>query len=318
MRMIVAAFGITTFLLAACSGPPGLQGQPGPAGPQGEQGPVGSSGTFDPNQVIANGSAAQNGGFNVSGVGAMGRANVGGAEGAARFVVRGEGPFAGAGTMSTTSAQTPVVNGAGTSFTSEVHVGDLIWVGAEARAVSVITNDTTLTLEKPFNSQLVGGTSYSVQQPVARFSTISGSNAGWVDGQGVLKVPEVQIAGYSRWFDLRIARYHATCASLAAGTYANVAAVSPGPSANFLAAASRLSGNQVCANYVGNNNITGWSCLNVPYVYEYTIASNGSIGTDVRPTWYGCVNPLPDASGGYKWLSSNDTNTVMMACCVHN
>lgn len=305
------------------AGPTGPMGVAGPTGPQGSQGvpgaagPTGPAGTFDPNTVIANGSAVQTGGFNVSGLGVMGQTLVGGASGTAQLAVKGAGFQAGTGTISTTSVSTPVLNGASTKFTTEVHVGDLIGAGAETRAVAVITNDGTLTLEKPFSTQLVGGTTFTIQQPIARFFTADGGTAGFIDAAGVLKVPEVQINGYSRWYDSRIARYAAICAGLAGGSWANVAAVSPGPSANFLAPGARLTGAQVCANYSGNNAVTGWTCLNVPYVYDYIQNANGYFATDVRPTWYGCSGTLPDSANNYRWLSPNDTSTVMMACCAH-
>lgn len=330
MRHVLVVLVVGVSLEMACTGstgstgpagPAGPQGPAGPAGPAGAQGPAGATGpagTFDPNQVIANGSSVQNASFNVSGSGQMGQAILGGAAATSRLAVKGAAPAGGSGTISTTSIQTPIVNGAGTKFTTEVHVGDLIGVGSESRAVAVVTNDTTLTLEKPFSTQLVGGTTYTIQQPIVRFTTAAGGNAGFIDAAGILKVPEVQISGYSRWYDSRIARYAATCADLAGGSWTHVAAVSPGPSANFLAAGSRLNGNQVCANYVGNNNMTGWTCLNVPYVYELFLNANGGIGTDVRPTWNGCTATLPDSTNIYKWLSPNDSSTVMMACCAHN
>jgi hypothetical protein len=269
------------------------------------------------NQVIANGSAVQDGGFNVSGLGVMGQALVGGANGTAQFAVKGAGFPAGSGTISTTTAMTPLINGASTKFTTEVHLGDLIGAGAETRAVASIASDTLLTLERPFSTQLVGGTSFTIQQPIARFFSADGGAVGLVDAAGVVKVPEVQINGFSRWYDLRIARYHATCAALAGGVV-NVAAVSPGPAANLLPLATRLTGTQVCANYVGNNLLTGWTCIGVPYVYDYYQTSNGYLGTDVRPTWQPCSQIFPtNAAGDYKWLAPNDPSTVMMACCTH-
>ncbi len=267
---------------------------------------------------IANGSTVQDAGFNISGSGEMGRLVVGGAESTSRLSVRGAAAVNGTGTISTLNVQTTTVNGALTRFVTEARIGDLLGVAGEARAITAISNDTTLTLEKPFSSQIVGGTTFTIQQPIVRFTTSDGGIGGFIDAAGILKVPEVQIAGYSRAYDSRIARYGATCAGLAGGAWVQVAAVSPGPSANFFATGSRLSGNQVCANYVGNNGVTGWTCLNVPYVYDYNLSANGSIGTDIRPTWYGCTGTLPDSANNYKWLSPNDTSTVMMACCAHN
>ena len=266
--------------------------------------------------AINNGATVQDAGFNISGSGEMGRLVVGGAPSTARLSVKGDGPVSGTGTISTTSVQTPIVNGALTRFLTETRVGDLLGVGGEVRAVTAITNDTTLTLEKPFSAQVVGGTSFTISQPIARFTKAGGGVAGFIDAAGILKVPEVQIDGYSRFYDSRIARYAATCAALAGSTYSQVAAVSPGPAANFLAPGSRLNGTQVCANYVGNNSVTAWTCLNVPYVYDYILTAGGGIGTDIRPTWYGCTGALPDSANNYKWLSPNDTNTVMMACCA--
>lgn len=47
----------------------------------------------------------------------------------------------------TVSAGTTAVSGSGTSFTTEVNVGDIIKIGSQEIRVSAITNDTSLTLE---------------------------------------------------------------------------------------------------------------------------------------------------------------------------
>src|SRR5262245_43330318 len=55
-------------------GPVGPPGPDGPMGPAGPSGPAGPPGTFDPAQVIANGTSAQNANFSITGTGAVGGA----------------------------------------------------------------------------------------------------------------------------------------------------------------------------------------------------------------------------------------------------
>lgn len=264
-------------------------------------------------------SAAQAASFRISGDAIVGGSStVGGAPKSAALSVRGAAPAAGAGTVSTTNVTTTTLNGASTNFTNDVRVNDIIIAGGQRRIVTAITNATTLSVARPFNPQLIGGTTFQVEQPIARFTLGGGGESLTVNGDGQMVAPEVRISGFTRRDDLRISRYHLTCQALAGGTYLNVAAVSPGQPANTLPVGSRLTGTQVCANYVGNNGLTGWTCIGVPYVYEYSVAANGYVGTDVRPTWNICSNPFPDSSNNYHWYQPGDLNTVMMACCVRN
>jgi hypothetical protein len=125
-----------------------------------------------------------------------------------------------------------------------------------------------------------------------------------------ITVSGAQVSVDTSWVAVRqrIARYQATCAALAGSAYNNVAAVTPGSSA------VNLTGSQVCANYVGNNNNTSWTCISVPYVYN-DHGTGAYLGTDVRPTWRAC-NVTTGPSGGYPWLDPDAGTGTMMACCV--
>lgn len=107
----------------------------------------------------------------------------------------------------------------------------------------------------------------------------------------------------------RALRYEMACLALAGSKYTVVAAVSLNTSAYV------GSGNQVCANYVGNNSIGSWTCIGVPYVYGYDSAPGG----DVRPTWSDCQTvhgPKATGGNGYGWFDRTNCTGVMMACCV--
>jgi hypothetical protein len=111
----------------------------------------------------------------------------------------------------------------------------------------------------------------------------------------------------------RIERYHAACSLLNGTTYASVAAVTPGDTSLV------LTGTQVCSNYVGNNNITGWTCLGAPYVYGDLYGYTGRyFGTDARTTWNVCSSTYGPAAGGgngYPFLDPWTGEGAMMICC---
>jgi hypothetical protein len=107
----------------------------------------------------------------------------------------------------------------------------------------------------------------------------------------------------------RLARYEATCIARAvAQGVALVATVSP-RSAN----ATGANGDAICASYLGNNSVTGWTCLAVPYVYDHSQASGG----DVRLLWSACSANHGSTFDGYEWFSDDDCSGVLMACCGH-
>ena len=108
----------------------------------------------------------------------------------------------------------------------------------------------------------------------------------------------------------RLARYEATCIAHAVkGGYQNVATVSPASSP-----ATGSNGHAICNSYVGNNDITNWSCIAVPYVYDRSYRA----GADVRPTWSDCGTNRGGDFDHYEWFNLEDCTGVMMACCVHN
>ncbi|MEW6379621.1 MAG: tail fiber domain-containing protein [bacterium] len=69
------------------------------------------------------------------------------------------------GTGTLTSSGT-TVTGAGTSFTTQLHIGDIIIVGTQQRMVKRINSNTSLTTSTAFNPPLTSST-FSYQQPIA-------------------------------------------------------------------------------------------------------------------------------------------------------
>lgn len=200
-----------------------------------------------------------------------------------------------------------------TSFSNNT-VADANAVNGNFAALAGAVNDNDDRLDRfTFSGTQVGigGT------PLADFDVKGNERVGGNQQVvGTVTAGDARISGFSRLDDLRIMRFHATCQARFGSTYAMVAAVSPPFSANSLAVGSRMTGNSVCSTYVGNNNISGWTCLGVPYVYDYD-RDDGWLGTDVRPSWGGCTTQFPDASGGYRWIQPGQGGE-MMACCGHN
>ncbi len=149
-----------------------------------------------------------------------------------------------------------------------------------------------LTTDQPALTVTDDGVGVGVREPARTLDVL-----GRTRFQG-----EVQAACLSR-----LLRYEATCLALAGASYSMVAAVSPASSN-----ATGSNGNAICASYVGNNNQTSWTCLYVPFVYEY----GSSFGDDVRPTWNSCAVNHGGSHSAYQWFDKEECTGVLMACCV--
>ena len=93
---------------------------------------------------------------------------------------------------------------------------------------------------------------------------------------------------------LRSLRYQAVCAALAGDDWTMYATVSP----NSSATAEGSNGDDICGSYVGNNDMTDWSCLAVPFVYY------SEDGSDVRPMWSGCDVDRGGVFDEYDWFDN--------------
>jgi len=75
------------------------------------------------------------------------------------------------------------VVGSGTQFTTELHVGDRIIVGGQARIIQAITSDISLTTVGPF-SPLLSGAVFSFEQPITRLADSTGTTQFMVNSLG--------------------------------------------------------------------------------------------------------------------------------------
>jgi hypothetical protein len=95
--------------------------------------------------------------------------------------VRGGAPIGGTGTLSSSDT---TVTGSGTKFTSEVHAGDVLLVGAQTAVVASVTDDATLATTAAFSPALTSST-FSFKQPVMTAEDSSGgARFFFVDAQG--------------------------------------------------------------------------------------------------------------------------------------
>ncbi len=140
--------------------------------------PAGNS--FVQNQTAA----AQNASFRVGGTGSVGGdLGVGLAGPTAKMQVVGTPAVTGTGTVGCIAATDVALAGAGTKFTTEAHPGDLIVANGQTRTVVAITDDANLTVERAWGVTFTGK-SFTVQRPVARFTTAANGEGLMVDGLG--------------------------------------------------------------------------------------------------------------------------------------
>ena len=84
-----------------------------------------------------------------------GNVTVNGNIGAKKLSAQGNASFVASGTVSVSSTSS-TVTGTGTAFLTELQVGDRLQVGAEARPVTAIASNTSLTLSGPFFADAAG------------------------------------------------------------------------------------------------------------------------------------------------------------------
>jgi len=92
---------------------------------------------------------------------------VGEASPSARLHIKTATAVAGSGTVS--SAGTTVTGG-GTTFTTQLKVGDSIIASGQTRVVATITNNTSLTTNSSFSPVLPGGTAFTYQRAIGSFN----------------------------------------------------------------------------------------------------------------------------------------------------
>ncbi len=140
--------------------------------------PAGNS--FVQNQTAA----AQNASFRIGGTGSVGGDfGVGTAAPGAKLQAVGTAPVTGTGSVGCIAATDVTLSGASTKFTTEAHPGDLIVANGLTRTVVSVTDDATLTVERAWGVTFTGK-AFTVQRPVARFTTAGNGEALRVDGQG--------------------------------------------------------------------------------------------------------------------------------------
>ncbi len=139
------------------------------------------------NSFVQNQSAAaQNASFRVGGSGSVGGDfGVGLPNPAAKMQVVGAAQVSGTGTVGCTAATDVTLTGAGTKFTSEVVAGDIIVANGLTRTVVSVTNDTTLAVARAWGATFTSQ-SFTVQKPVARFTTATNGESVVVDALGTL------------------------------------------------------------------------------------------------------------------------------------
>ncbi len=96
--------------------------------------------------------------------------------------IQGQAP-SGTGTISSSGS---TVTGSGTSFTTQLTIGDLITASGQTRTVSTITNNTSLTINAAFSPDLSAGTSFTYQKQLTRWANSSGSSVAALSPNGTL------------------------------------------------------------------------------------------------------------------------------------
>src|SRR5579862_7194171 len=76
----------------------------------------------------------------------------------------------GAGTISAGSA---TVNGTGTSFTTQLQVGDIIYANGQSEVVTAVNNNTTLAIGATVNPGIPAGTPYTILRTVTAAGTVT-------------------------------------------------------------------------------------------------------------------------------------------------
>lgn len=102
----------------------------------------------------------------------------------ARFVVQGEAPVAGTGTLSA-SANTATATGASTAFLTEVTVGDYIVAAGQTRKVTAVNTNTSLSVDFPWSADLLV-VAFTVQKGIAEFRNSAGARVLSIDAKGNL------------------------------------------------------------------------------------------------------------------------------------
>lgn len=87
----------------------------------------------------------------------------------------------GSGTISSSST---TVTGSGSSFTSQLTVGDWITASSQTKVITAIASDTSLTTGAAFNPAISAGASFTYQKPIARFLDSSSNTKIIVDPSG--------------------------------------------------------------------------------------------------------------------------------------
>lgn len=133
-----------------------------------------------------------------------------------KLYVQGAAAISGTGTISGSKT----ITGAGTLFTTQLHVGDILIAAGQRHVIVAISSNTALTVEGTgFSPALPAGTAFTYQQPVARFANSSGGDMTWIDADGRLMIGEfgratildsgavdaISISGVNR--DISIASY---------------------------------------------------------------------------------------------------------------
>jgi hypothetical protein len=91
---------------------------------------------------------------------------------AANLEVRRSAPIAGTGTLTSAAA---AVTGSGTSFTTQISVGDVLVVGAQSAVVLSVTDNTHLATKAAF-SPVLNNSSFQYVRPLLRLSDSSGQS----------------------------------------------------------------------------------------------------------------------------------------------
>ena len=166
------------------TGAPGPQGATGATGASGEVGPTGPTGLPGSNGPWA---AGTGGAIYYEG----GNVGVGTSEPDSALHVQGGAPITGTGTLTSTGT---AVTGAGTAFTTQLHPGDLLVVGAQTQVVAAVTDNTNLTTEAAFDPPL-NASVFTFEQSICRVTDNAGATHLVVNAYGNVGIGTTSPAG---------------------------------------------------------------------------------------------------------------------------
>lgn len=147
----------------------------GPAGPAGATGPAGS---FPPGIESSADETAM-------WITADENIGIGTSAPVSLLQIQAQTALAGTGTISTVGT---TVTGVGTTFTTELRIGDTMIIGGKPVTVWEITSDTSLIIVHSFIPDIGAGTPFTFQRALQRWTDTAGGTLGFLDAQGQLSV----------------------------------------------------------------------------------------------------------------------------------